>query len=411
MALAQEEPAPDEILASTDPGSETQRRFVYQACHLAKLALGLLDDSRNFGAVFCEQFDDALVKLNSDQFDAIQVKTRLDDLGPLKATDKPVLGAVAKFADLEQRFEPHMRRYVLASNVGFWRQGKSINNLQHIIDSALSGDGATVVDKYVKRLTLADGCSATTAVAALRKMQLDGSLPKLRDMFTHLVQLLGEFPGYSDHSVTTVRDATRALVQAIREASEAVVDGASGSYLAHESDPKSHAIEAVLEAKRFTRQRVELVLDAAIAYVPTFKSAEGVVFPPPSGTTLLERKLAAGGISYVSVNALKDLKTTAEYEFTKRIARDAERAFDDYEHVHVLVQTLGAEAHDHVAQPDVAYGTAMLNKLRARTTEAATDDADARGLRAELLQGIAAILTEECKLWWSEPFPVEGVAP
>jgi Cap4 dsDNA endonuclease len=119
-----------------DPGDETFRRFRYQATHAATLAAGLLDPDSEILEVYCEQYEDVLVRLRSGRLRGIQVKTRSDGAEALKATDESILDALVRFLELDLTHVDVFDGFTIATNGAFDRSGKGYGNLQVVTDEA-----------------------------------------------------------------------------------------------------------------------------------------------------------------------------------------------------------------------------------------------------------------------------------
>ncbi len=113
---------PDRSVDTTDPGDDTLRRYRYQAGRAAMLGLATLDENSDIIEIFCEHYEDVLLRRRDGRFDGEQVKTRGDDLSPLKAGAAPIQTALQRFITLDTRFPGRFRRFVLSTNVGFWRE-------------------------------------------------------------------------------------------------------------------------------------------------------------------------------------------------------------------------------------------------------------------------------------------------
>jgi hypothetical protein len=120
----------------------------------------------------------------------------------------------------------------------------------------------------------------------------------------------------------------------------------------------------------------------------------------------------AGGLPVHTVGILDDLRSSAEDEIGRRLYRDGPvRANADYDHAQVLVRTLAEDARLSTREDDDNYGQAMYADLRQRLRDQhGADPSSTRGLTVEQMTGIAAILTELCEVWWSDPFDIEQSA-
>jgi len=182
--------------ASTPPaedgGADTQRRFRHQACYIAILSLGLLDDEGPLKELYCEHHDDVILQMKSGSFKAVQLKTRLVGGVPFKSGDAEVFSSLRRFAALEAKFPGRFESYLLASNVGFWHEKKNGSNLDYVL-SELRADSGKFYGKLVKKIAeMKPVIDHAVVLTALHKVQLGGTPglddvePKLREQLAQI---------------------------------------------------------------------------------------------------------------------------------------------------------------------------------------------------------------------------------
>lgn len=146
---------PDQVLDTTDPGDDMQRRLRFQATRAIMLALSLLDEDAETDEVFCEHHEDILVKKSGDRFIGEQVKTKLDESGPHKAKDEEIVKSITRFVSIEGNYGPHFDAYVIGTNAGFWDEGKSTSSLPYLLklmNDARDGEVPSKVLAYLKKV-------------------------------------------------------------------------------------------------------------------------------------------------------------------------------------------------------------------------------------------------------------------
>ena len=404
---------PDQTLDSGDPGDDVLRRFRYQAGRAALLALLTLDDTSGIVEVFCEQYEDVLLRRGDGLFDAEQVKTRQDGSSPFKSGDEPVQTALSNFVQLDAKFPGRIRRFVLSTNVGFWTERKNRSNLPHLLALAAAcqedGELPTPLRPFVKKLAEKCEKDEKAVVSCLKRVVLDGSLPKFNDLVSRLVERLAE-RGY-DRPLTDLRRAAAALIELATQAGETTEQAVMDDYIAYAADPGAAAAAATIAGKCLNRDRVCACVDEALAGETVLKTAEAAsIAEMPPDTGRAEQKMTRGEITTLSVTAMKDSRASFEWEMLRRIQRgQPERAEDDYNHLLALIRSEAAEARDLAALGSEPYGTVMLNDLRQRLRGIATEEpATARGLNQQQLLGVATVLTERCDIWWSDEFDLAG---
>ncbi|WP_367388092.1 hypothetical protein [Lewinella sp. LCG006] len=129
----------------------------------------------------------------------------------------------------------------------------------------------------------------------------------------------------------------------------------------------------------------------------------------------MEVKLDAGGISYDNIQLLKDNKFAMESTLTRWIHRfGSSRAGERYNQVKSIVMNECQIAYDNnipkkpLLMRRPSFGTQMLNSLRIELKQRHSNNPDVfLGCLPEHLYGMSGILTEECKVWWSDKFDLK----
>ena len=388
-------------------GADTQRRFRHQACYAAILSLGLLADDGHLDELYCGHHDDIVLHLKSGKFRAVQVKTRLVGGVPFKASDDEVLKSLRKFATLESTFPGHFEVYVLASNVGFWHKKKNGNNLQHLLDTLEDGSVDSCM-KFAKKIVgTQQAFDSAIAIVMLRKVRL-WPTPGLDDIESRLVDNLADIPEYKGRRYDELKAAAELLLDRMLKAGAIADLGAFPQYIALCSDSLQSVMnEHVIQSKRITKALVAEVVSHGLSSVTLLKTYQVVpITELPTGMKKMELKMAAGGLSVSEIDHLKDLKFSAEYLFQQWLYRyGPELSQQYYEHVRVVVRDECLAAQYTSQQVQGLYGNQMLSDLRQRLLQrTGTRSAEVPDYLHEHLLGIAGILTEDCKVWWSVEF-------
>lgn len=403
--------------AGDDTGAETLQRYRYQASYAAWLAVGSLEEMPDVVAIYCEHHDDVLLELVGGVCDAIQIKTQASGVGPLKGNTKPILTALRRFVEFEHAFGDRFRHYRLASISGFHRTGKATSNLDHCLtqartctDPAAPGSPLVTLIKQIKAPAV---IPPDIVVAALRKVQLDATLPKLEDIEMRVRRAIERLPETAHYRASDLLQGAYAVIQLAMRAGEATQGTAASDYVAYLADPEGHATRAAIEAKRLSPDAVRRTIHQAVEEAAVLRSKEGSdVSRLPSDARMAHRKMDAGGLPVHTVGLLDDLRSSAEEAIGRRLYRDGpDRTNADYDHVQVLVRSIAEDARLSTRTPDDEYGQAMYAELRRQLRDQSTTDPEStRGLSVEQMTGVAAILTELCQVWWGDPFDLEGSA-
>ncbi len=378
------------------------------------LSLGLLNDDGPLEELYCEHHDDVVLRLRSGQFRAIQIKTRGAGAVPFTAVEPAVISSLRKFADLEVRFPSHFKGYLLASNVGFWHEKKNGSNLNHILETVRnkSGTGFAGFIKRIIKIKPAIDCAVVTA--ALSKVDLVET-PGLDDVESALCGQLAQIPEYRSRRYDELKAASEAHRDRILAASSLAGLNFLPVYLTLCADsPQSVRDQYVIQTKRITKDDVTDALNRALSSPTLLRSHQPVPLGElPTGMKKMEIKLMAGGLSVTEIDHLKDLKFSAEYLLQDWLYRYGhERAQKYYEHLRVAVRDECLAAQQSSKRATGLYGSVMLSDLRERLQQrSATHAAATPECGQKHLLGMAGILTEDCKVWWSAEFDLPEVSP
>lgn len=435
-------PTPDTVLNETDPGDDVQRRFGFQATKAAMLSLSMLDSDAEVLEVYCEHHEDILIKKLGDRFIGYQVKTKLDEAGPHKATDEEIVRSIRRFIDLEHTFGQHFDRYTIGSNAGFWNEDRTGSSLPHILSVvAKAADRAfpTVAIDYLKKVyqkpakprkrkipTASNDGQAPMpdpqteykrqlkeweeriehGKKVLKKLSLD-TLPSLKDMRAALIDMLPRFEEIGDRLHSELGALADGVVDEMLRAARLDQHSVRNRYLAVFNDPAAIEASEIIKGKRITKERLVLILRSVLPIQPTLctnQPLSAADLPSTSGN--IDAKMTTGGISINNVNLAKDLKSSTELILARWLHSEGKARTDArYQHLRTLVLNECQEAFDKAKGTTEVFGQKMLDDIRTRLRERFKEDkANLFGCSYEHLLGMASILTEDCPVWWSEPF-------
>ncbi len=123
---------------------------------------------------------------------------------------------------------------------------------------------------------------------------------------------------------------------------------------------------------------------------------------------MLEQKLDRAGLADL-IDYMKAREQATEYHFLEEQAKAPLAASQQLLQVEEAVHGECLEAFMTARRPEAPFGQAMFNDVttRLRALEARRKNL-LGGEPYEVLVGTAALLTSECRLWWSERFQLEG---
>ena len=406
-------PDPGNTPSTGDPGDDTASRYRYQWTWAAVMCCTPLDRTTGIEEVFCEQHEDVLLKHSDGRFTGQQVKTRASDQEVWKSSDEAFISSCARFVKLDTAFSGHFRGFQFLTNHPLHAASTATSPahvLEQIAGAATVSDLPRPVASWLRKVGRQAGCSEADTLAALKKATVSDDLPKLRDASMRLIDAITNcWPTAADCSHDAVRRAAVALIEECGRASSLDHQQLLPAYLLVIADPGNADIAARIRGKQMTLQRVQEVLQRGLSSTATLEGDPGSVRGPGEGSTdLLTKKLDAGGFSAVSVNSAEDLRSKAEYlgiTWTKKHGQ--RKGLQRYDHVRSLVLSDAARSFEDTQTAERRFGPEMRENLRRRFRQRREDGSEVFDCADEHLEGVAYVLTAQCKVQWSTDRPWE----
>lgn len=169
--------SPGDSLDTNDPGDDVQRRFRYQHAYAAIQCAKLLESDCGHDAVYCENYEDVLLRKKSGKFVGVQVKTRLFKLEPFKSNDEAIKRSIARFAELEKKFPNQFDAYHFVTNHGFWEEKQDKNCIKFLVTSIRKRGGVkglptkNELRSYIAAICIEHDCAEDDVVSAMLKME------------------------------------------------------------------------------------------------------------------------------------------------------------------------------------------------------------------------------------------------
>ncbi len=405
---------PSEVFDTDDRGDETQRNFRYQHAYGVILLIGAALKRHPYVAVWCEHHEDLLAERNDGLWDGYQVKTREREQGEWTLGDVEMCGAIKHLVHLDVRFPNRISKLHVVSNARFLDTNaegsshRSVCRLLAAVGSASThGSLHAPFDGAFKKLAADISYGHDALFAALRKMSVESG-PQ-RESFdaeiahNHVPHLEG-CSSLPRAQLNALRDE---LVARVYKASSLASDDPARHWCCITGEDRNHP---EIAAKRITIQDVlDLVADrqeAPFRYLPgTGSLSPGDV---QEKLPVLEAKLIAAGLQS-QVDTFRDRMLATERRLLEIADSAPEKTEPLLDQVVGVVRGEYAEAllaAEHLAQP---YGRPLLQDVYGRLRAAAASRPEMVERQPyELLVGVAAMLTAECKLWWGPKFDLRG---
>ena len=407
---------PDKKLNSSDKGAETLKRFRYQITYSAILSLSLIDDNSNTQEIFCEHHEDVLIKLTNGKFVGVQVKTKDLDLGPFHTSDPEIEKTIVRFVKLDSEFENKFSFLTIVSNTGFYCTAKTFKNLSYLIDLAKNNKNDELLKNrsksktWIKKISKEAKCDERKVISVLSKIVLKGKKAGLDYITSDLRERLDKIYKLCNQTFGVLNSISEGLIQKHFNASSLLNKHQVTESFLSSTTPKDGEIKRILDSKvirpddiwgiinKFLEEPISLFLKDC----PDLNSF-------PIGTKKLELKMDAGGISYDNIKLQKDNKFSAENHFVSWVYKDnTNKAEGKYNQIQLIIRNECQEAHDEYFEESELFGTKMLIDTRKRLKNRySSEKGSFFDCKYEHLMGMAAILTEECTVWWSKKFEIK----
>lgn len=413
--MTDQSPTPATVLSLTDPGDDMQMRVRYQSAYGAFIAVSLLDEDSGNQEIYCEQHEDILIRRANGKFHGCQVKTRLPRLGPFKADEEPIKTAISRFVAIDNDFPAQFERFIIASNVAFWQSEENAKNLPYIISlgqkmKSSSPSISRPIRGFVAGLSEKHSCDRKFVWNVLSKTHLMGELPQFSDIERELASEIGFALRQTSRRLDELNKAARALVQLVSNASSLNGGGKSFYYLVFAEHPEAAKIANIISGKRLSKELIAETI--ALSFQNSILLTSGnhlTSLDLPLGVTRLEKKMTAGGISNDEIALVKSLKNSVEVLLQEWYYKyGVDRALQQYDHLELAVKSdCNEAAQEASSKTQPLYGTKMLSSVRSNLKFTATNQASHLsdiGVFHQHLLGVAGMLTQQCKVWWSDEF-------
>ncbi len=401
---------------STDPGDETERNFRYQHQYGVVLLAAVRRGTLAYLSIFCEHHEDFLCERPDGLFDGYQIKTSRPEGGAWTLTSQALVKSIGRFVELLAAYPGQVSCLFFVSNSEIDKVTAASSDdlkrsrcpglmVEHVKGCTGPDDIQPPYRKAFDTLAAATGSDAAPLFDVLTRLGFVKG-PSREEFDASLAQEhIGQLPDCAQLTPAELRDLCNVLVaQFHRAASLYVVDPDRHIHSVFDGS----AVDPILVAKRIVCADVKLV-GATTGLKPFSYPGESALKldgSRPKG--VLDQKLTRGGLVDV-VAYMRAREDAAEYHFLEEQAKDPGTASRQLRQIEEAVHGECLEAFMCAKTPGQPFGEAMFNDVSARLRRLEQDRRQLLGGHPyEVLMGTAALLTSECRVWWSERFKLGG---
>jgi len=407
--------SPDAVRDEDDPGDEMQRRIRYQNAYAVILLVGAAKGDLPYGSIWCEHHDDLLASING-KFDSYQVKTAFPELGYWELNSDGLVSAITKFTQLQQKFPGKINRFKFVSNAkpSKSKAKKKIHNSPVQLQDAVNGSSKheEVEEPFQTALTtLGTKCSCSIDCLYHVLKHLDFVLGPSLDDFEAAISVdhVGKLPrcvGMVPAQIHKIRDE---LIQKITDASSRRVADGAKHWSCIDGDPSS---DPWLIAKQVKVTTVEETINEYKSIPFRFSPIETKTDKrmTQGEMTRFEKKLIAGGL-ISQLETMRRRTISAENHLLQLSFKQPDEIKEIRNQLECYVQGVCDDASILTLPTPGATGQDMMRVVLTRLQKTAGENPEmVCSQQFECLVGIAGLLTEACKIWWSPEFDIEGGA-
>lgn len=399
--------SPTDSRDQSDPGDEVIRKFRYQHAYGVILVILVVNQTRPYRAIWCEQHEDLLAERNDDLFEAFQVKTRKPESGAWNISDEAFVKSIRRFVELDAAYPGQISRFHFVSNAEFsdseakqWVHLSPIKLLSAVLASNAPTDLSDSALKGFASLRASLACTEAALFSVLKRLELVRG-PTERAFEDEICQThlpsIDRCKGLSAGSLAKILNALIARMETAASL--------------HSKDPLRHCVginssrddDPYLRAKRVTANDIELAIQDA-CYMGVHYPEELATLSVSSGREnrpVLKRKMDAGGLS-ANFESMRRKALTAQYALIDLGTRSGDGLKMQAQLENVVLSECD-EAYLRAKSGVSSFGVSMLIDVQERMKRiASAETMKASGQPYEVLVGVAGLLSDECKVWWSE---------
>ncbi|WP_371068842.1 dsDNA nuclease domain-containing protein [Sediminibacillus sp. JSM 1682029] len=401
---------PDEVLSSTDPGDEVQRRFRYQHTYTALIAIQMTSGKIAYKELLCEHHEDILGVRNDGKFEGIQIKTKQISDGPIELDEESVKKSLLRFINLNNDFPGSFKKFIFVSNCPTRNDGtgKSLNNLIKQAKTKKPQDSfkPSTLDKFFKWLCENSKSNEQDVINVLSIIEIQQG-PSIEDIESKVLTYhLGKLEQCFQTPLPKLKIILDSIVSHIYFSSSKRIENPLQDYIAFIDGNEQLLDKVYINIKRVSIDSINRLITEPLTKNLFLSSRKGPPIQSNSSTSdLMFYKMQCGLIEEDSIEIMDDLRASSEtyilnnYYKTKNPAETLKQL----DQIRTIVKNQAIESKSRSKLKGTPFGVIMLHDLEDRLEKIVENrHRDVYETPYEILKGIVGILTNECKVAFSE---------
>ena len=400
---------PTKQLPAQDAGAQTLRNYNYQSIHGVILLCAATAKKLDYKAIWCEQQDDFLAEINGSLFDSYQIKGKTPELGYWNCGFRGFVSAMAVFLRIERDFPGSIRYYNFICEASPFQttEAKERHKCPLALQEAASKANALSdlnksALKAINSLASKLRCPPSDLLPILKRLRFPPEPLRKETAIDVLVAThLPLVPCCQHVSPARLRRVAVDAISQIDEASKLSSTAPERHYacLTPKGEDNPQLLAKRVSVEQFV-SRCEETTRPVFRYIPDLRSSDAARNDP--GTRRFFAKLKRGGLDD-QADSLRARKISAEAVLLELATRP-----EGEKELHHITSLVKAECDDaSILSSDVKphFGPAMYKLVLTNLDSIAEKQPSLVSNQSkEVLMGIAGLLTEECRVWWSEKF-------
>ncbi|WP_413302780.1 dsDNA nuclease domain-containing protein [Bacillus sp. 1P10SD] len=402
--------SPDEVLSSTDPGDEVQRRFRYQHTYTALIAIQMTSGKIAYKELLCEHHEDILGVRNDGKFEGIQIKTKQISDGPFELEEESVTKSLLRFIKLNNDFPDSFKKFIFVSNCPTRNDGtgKSLNNLINQAKTKKTQDPFKpgTLEKFFKWLCEKSKSNEHDVISVLSMIEIQQG-PSIEDIESKiLTDHLGKMDECLQTPLPKLKLILDSIVSHIYFSSSKRVENPLQDYIAFVDGNEQLLDKVYINTKRISIKSINKLITEPLTKNLFLSSRKG----PPikidlSTSDLMFFKMQCGLIEDDSIEIMDDLRASSETYILKNYykTKNPNETLEQLDQIRTIVKNQAIESKSRSKLKGSPYGVIMLHDIEDRLEKIVENrHHDVYQTPYEILKGLVGILTNECKVAFSE---------